>query len=110
MKGSATKLSLSQARQRLVELLQDIRFGRLEGLEVREGEPVLDPSPRVLRLFVLGKDNAPLPARGASDFALKDQVVEMLAVFDRARSLTVNELVVANGLPVQMTVMDGARA
>ena len=30
-----TKVSLTPARQRLVEVMQEIRYGRLEGLEVR---------------------------------------------------------------------------
>lgn len=104
-----TKRSLSPARQRLVELMQEIDFGRIEGLRVRNGEPVLETAPGVLRDIVFGKVNAPNPARDRYDFALKEQLVEMFDFFDRERSVTVERLVVQNGLPVRMTVANRAR-
>jgi hypothetical protein len=105
-----TKAALSPARQQLVELMQDVNYGRIEALEVRDGEPVLEPRPRVLRVILLGKDNAAHAARASADFALKEKVTDLFAVFDRERVLTVKELVIDNGLPVRMTVADGARA
>lgn len=104
-----TKQSLSPARRRLVELMQEVNFGRIEGLYVRDGEPVLEHTPNVRRDIVFGKVNAPNPARGRDDFALKDQIVELFDLFDRERSVTVESLVVQNGLPVRMTVADLAR-
>ncbi len=105
-----TKGALSPARQQLVELMQDVNYGRIEAFEVRDGEPVLDPRPHVLRVILLGKDNAAHAARASADFALKEKVTDLFAVFDRERALTVKELVIDNGLPVRMTVADGARA
>ena len=40
-----TKQSLSPARRRLVELMQEVNFGRIEGLHVRDGEPILEQAP-----------------------------------------------------------------
>ena len=40
-----TKTSLTPARRRLVELMQEVNFGRIERLKVRDWEPVLDPPP-----------------------------------------------------------------
>lgn len=45
MSEVTTKASLTPARRRLLELMQEINFGRIEGLAVRGGEPVLDPPP-----------------------------------------------------------------
>lgn len=104
-----TKQSLSPARRRLVELMQEVNFGRIEGLYVRDGEPVLEHTPNVLRDIVFGKMNAPNPARGRDDFALKEQLIELFELFDRERSVTVESLVVQNGLPIRMTVADSAR-
>jgi hypothetical protein len=104
-----TKQSLSPARRRLVELMQDVNYGRIEGLNVRDGEPELEHTPIVMRDIVFGKVNAPNPARGRDDFALKDQIVELFDLFDRERSVTVESLVVQNGLPVRMTVADLVR-
>ena len=49
MNTVATKAGLSTPRRRLLELMQMFGFGRIDGLSVRSGEPVLDPSPRVVR-------------------------------------------------------------
>ena len=106
----ATKSALSPARRRLVELMQLVNFGRIEDLVVEEGEPLLDPLPRVRRTIVLGKDAGANAARERADFALKDKVIELFAVFDRERSITVLELVIDSGLPVRMTVADGVQA
>ena len=110
MTKTRTKKVLSPARQQLVEMMQEVNFGRIENLEVRDGEPVVAPGPRVLRDVVFGKDNAPNRARRWRDFALKEQVIELFDLFDRERSLRVERLVVQNGLPVRMTVAGVVRA
>ena len=109
-RNNRTKQSLSPARRRLLELMQEVHFGRLEALDVRDGEPVLEPSPRVARDIVFGKDNAPHRARRQGDFAIKQQVIELFDLFDQERSLRVERLVIQNGLPVRMTVAGVARA
>ena len=98
------KQKISQSRQRLVELMQETHFGRIENLAVRDCEPVLDPAPRVSRDILFGKVNGAHPARVKPDFALKEQVVELFRIFDRERSLTIESLVIQHGLPVRMTV------
>jgi hypothetical protein len=104
-----TKHSLSPARRRLVELMQEVNFGRIEGLQVQDGEPLLDRKPRVLREHVLGKLNGPNPARNRGDFALKEQILELFDLFDRERSVMIESLIVQNGLPVRLTIADMAR-
>lgn len=106
---SSTKRALSPARQRLVELMQEVNFGRLEGLRVHQAEPLFEPAPRVLRDIVFGKTNTPNPARGKDNFILKEQHIELFDFFDRERSATVESLVVQNGLPVRMTVANEHR-
>lgn len=105
-----TKSDLTQPRQRLIELMQEINHGRIERFEVRNGEPVFDPPPTVLRLFLFGKDNGPNASRSSEDFVLKKNVAEMFEIFDREQSLWIEELVVADGLPVRMCVRKTVRA
>jgi hypothetical protein len=109
MSTTPTKRSLSPERRRLVELMQKINFGRIEGLRVFDGEPVLDPPPRVFREIRFGGENAPHAAHDRNDFSLKKEHIELFAQLDRERSVTVEQLVVNNGLPVRMTVAGGAR-
>jgi len=109
MTDVVTKASLTPARKRLVELMQEVNYGRIEELQVQDGEPVFDPPPTVLRLFLFGKDNGPNESRGNDGFALKRKVAELFEVFDRERSLSIQELMIDNGLPVRMTVADAVR-
>ncbi len=103
------KTDLSAPRRRLLELMQEVNFGRIEGLQVRDGEPVFDLSPRVKRLYLFGRENEPHESRGCEDFALRKKVAELFEVFDRERSLFIQELMIESGLPVRMIVMDADR-
>ena len=109
MTDVVTKAALTPARKRLVELMQEVNYGRIEGLHVRDGEPVFDPPPTVLRLFLFGKDNGPNESRANDGFALKKKMAELFEVFDRERSLSIQELIIDNGLPVRMTVADAVQ-
>lgn len=84
-----------------------MNFGRIEGLQVTGGEPVLDPAPRLARDFTLGGQTESSPSCSSSDFVLKEHVIQMFAIFDREQSITVGVLKVQNGLPVHMTVVGG---
>jgi hypothetical protein len=72
------KSTLSDAQCQLIELLQRLNFGRVEGLHVRGGEPVFDPAPRVIQKFKPGAENGPRPETSLRDFLLKRQTLEML--------------------------------
>ena len=104
-----TKAVLTPARRRLVEMMQEVNYGRIEQLAIRDGEPVFDPPPRMVRQVVFGKANGANPRRATNSFALKKKVVELFEVFDRERSFLILELVIDNGLPVRMAVADGIR-
>ena len=106
---ATTKAALTPARRRLVELMQEVNFGRIERLEVRDWEPVLDPPPGVVRQVVFGKANGANLRRATDSFVLKRKVVELFEFFDREQTLLILELVIDNGLPVRMAVADAIR-
>ena len=110
MGAAANSNSLSPARKRLVRLMQDVNYGRITNLQVRDGDPVFDPPPTVLRLFLFGKGNRPNESRGNDGFALKMEVAQLFGIFERERNLLIHELIIDNGLPVRMTVADAMRA
>jgi len=109
MRDVVTKTTLTLARKRLIELMQDINYGRIERLQIRDGEPVFDPQPIRLKLFIFGKQNGPNTSSRNDGFALKKKVVELFEVFDREQSLSIHELVIDNGLPVRMTAANEIR-
>ena len=84
-----TKRSLSPARQRLVMLAQHQVFGTIHGLSFRDGEPVFDPPPKVVRRVKLGGHNTARPQTIAADFALKQEWVEFFNHLDALDTGTV---------------------
>jgi hypothetical protein len=104
---SIAKADLPEPRRKLVELMQTINFGRIEGLAIREGKPVLDPRPAVVREHKFGGENGPRTELGTTDFLLKQQVVELFAFFDEFRDGVVDVLEVKHGLPFRVIVTEG---
>jgi hypothetical protein len=99
---------LSARRAGLLELMQSINFGRIEGLAVLDGEPVLDPPPRVIREVKFGGENGPRPELDAGNFLLKTQVVELFQHFDHLGDGTIDVLEIKHGLPFRMLVAEAA--
>lgn len=89
---------LTPARRRFLDLLRDVGFGRVHALALVAGDPVLDPLPRVTRTYKFGGDHArpPLPA----DPALKRAHLDLFLLFDAIGTGTLDELLVAHGLPL----------
>jgi hypothetical protein len=95
---------LSPARQRLLRLFQTINFGRVEELEIRNGEPAFRPAPRVFVELKLDADDGPRPESALNRFPLRSQVARF---FDRIASLnhgTVELIEVRHGMPFRMVL------
>lgn len=99
MNPTPTKSSLSPARRRLVELMQNLNFGRVEHLEVRGGEPVLDPLPNVVREHKFCSENGPHREAGRPDCPLKNQVRDLMSLLDEVSDGTIAVLSIKHGLP-----------
>ena len=98
------KSQVSLGRRRLIELMQSIHYGAIEGLSIQDREPVLDPAPNAIREIALGKDVGQHGARKLPDFELKAEVLELFALFDRERNITIDRVVVQAGLPLRLRV------
>lgn len=102
------KSHVSPARRRLIESMQELNFGQIERLHLRDGEPVFDPPPRVVQEIKFASENGPRREADADDFALKAQVVELFAHCDKVRDGIIESLVVKHGLPFLMSVESAA--
>jgi len=100
MQISVMKSNLSATRRRFVELLQRVVFGRVEALHIRDGEPVLEPPPRVIRRIKNGGCNSPRRQADVSDFALKQEWVEFFNDLDAIGDGVILSIEVAHGLPI----------
>jgi hypothetical protein len=101
---SPAKSTQSPSRARLIEWMQRIGFGTIEQLVIRQGEPVLDPPPKVVRDVKFGAENGPRPESDLNDFVLKAQVRDLFAQFDVMGNGTIRCLEVKHGLPFRMQV------
>ncbi len=105
---ATTLASLSPARQLLVRLMQEIGFGFVERLTVRQGEPVMEPKPHVVLQAKFGSGYGCFrPESGISDFVLKAEVRQLLARIEEMGDGTVLSLEVRHGLPFVMTFEEG---
>ena len=100
-----SKSTISPARRHLVELMQRINFGRIEGLTIAHGEPSLgEPRPKIFLEVKFGGENGPRPEAAAADFALKSQVVDLFAHFSELQDARIEVLTIKHGLPFGMHV------
>ncbi len=99
-----TKSALTASRRRLLEVMQQLNHGLIEGLVVQNGEPLFDPPLNVVRDVKFCAENGPRRESNINDFALKSQVRDLFAHFDALGNGTILCLEVKHGLPFRMQV------
>lgn len=104
MTGTIALSSLPPQRRRLLRLMQELAFGSIEGLVIRDGEPSFDPPPRVVRDVKFGAENGPRPECTLDEFSLKVPVRDLFAHLDAMGNGTIRCLEVKHGLPFRMQV------
>jgi hypothetical protein len=102
------KTRLSPARQRLVDLLGHVHFGRVLDLHIRDGEPLFDPAPRVVRTVKLSGIKQSLPQATPADVALNRELVKLLQLLDGTSDGVIGRIEVAHGLPLFAEVHESA--
>jgi hypothetical protein len=98
------KSSLTNSQACLVELMQKIAFGRIEGLKVSSGQPVINPAPRVIQKLKLGCSTSQQSKTVNADFQLKSEVIDLLAAISRAADGSELSVEVRHGLPTSIDI------
>lgn len=98
------KSALPESHRRLVELMQRLNHGRIEGLAVRNGDPEFLPPPRIVQDIKLGGDNGPRPELQRDDFVLKSQVAELFERLANMGNGIVTVIEVKHGLPFKLVI------
>jgi hypothetical protein len=99
MQTCLTRSSLTLNQQRLVALLQRIRFGRIHRLRVRGGEPDWGHDVTACSTYKVLGDNGPHPAHDADDYTLRREIVTFLQLLQQIGDGDLLNLEVRNGLP-----------
>lgn len=102
MSSVARKAQLSPAWKNLVALMQNLNFGWINGLVVRNGEPVFDPPPRLVKNVKLDGDDEPRIERELEDFTLKAEIVRLISSFGNLENGEPVDLEIRHGLPCNM--------
>ncbi len=102
--AQVSKSNLTNQKQRLIELMQDINFGRITNISVRDGEPELTHESVIECEIKFSGQNGPRPEINRDDFALKQEVVELFYQCNRMGTGTIRELSIKAGLPFLMRI------
>lgn len=95
---------LSPSRRRLVEVMRQVRFGRIEGFAVSSGEPQFDPPPRIIRDLKFGSNESTPQDSAVADFHLKAEVIELFDELSKLGNGVIDVLEIRHGLPFRMSV------
>ena len=101
---SVSTHDLSPSERAFVVAMQQLGFGRFEGLRIGNGELVLDPWPTTVRGVKFGSEGIAVSRTPPDEFDLKRQVIEL---FEYVRTLDAGEircLEVRHGLPFSMEI------
>ncbi len=102
-----TKSSLSTPQKRLLETMQKMNFGRIEGLAIRGGEPDFTQAPRIVKDVKLGAaDNGARPELESQDFVLKREHIELFENLRLFGHGTVECIEVKSGLPFRLSTVE----
>jgi hypothetical protein len=90
---------LSSPRQKLVRMCQTVNYGQIQGVVVRDGEPIYEPPPVVVIDAKLYRDDGPRRELVLSDFVLRNDFCRLMARLDAAKNGMIQCIDVRAGLP-----------
>jgi hypothetical protein len=100
---------LSSSGKLLVSTMRHVQFGRFEGIRIRDGEPVWNPPPKLVRVAKIGFSGDPKVPE-ASDWVLKSAVRELFREFAALQNGTIDRVVFHRGLPCLVEISISATA
>ena len=94
-----TTKDLTSAQLQLLQTISEYQFGRIEHLEVRDGQPLVLPATKVVRVAHLGGGDGGARVPNGEEFELKQAVRDLFAELARLNNGTVVRLEFKRGLP-----------
>jgi len=94
-----TTKNITPAQVRLLQIMQECKFGRIENLPVRDGQPVFNSDVRVVRAARLGGNSPGTKLVAGDEFELKRSVRDLFDELTRLGNGTVVRLEFRHGLP-----------
>jgi hypothetical protein len=95
---------LSPARQTLVRLCQDVKFGQILDLLVSNAEPIWDPGPTTLSEVRLDIEEIPRPESKLPDFRLSSEILRLMRQLDQIKDGKIERIEVREGIPRRLVL------
>lgn len=95
-------VSLTPAQRRMLEIIRALRFGIIQAIVIRGGQPYYDPAPRIVQSIKLGSHPEPSRQAGDND-TLHKAFAYLFEHLDTLGDCTVN-IEVQHGLPFRLIV------
>jgi hypothetical protein len=93
---------LPAARQKLLRLMQENPFSRIEHLAVVNGEPQFEQTTKVIAEHKFGANDGPRREAELTDFVLKKEHIELFKRLEVVGSGVILALEVRGGMPFRM--------
>ncbi len=90
---------LSARRQILVRRCQQLGFGTIRNLEVRDREPVFGPETEVIFDVKLDSDETPRPEQSFNDFVVCGEIRRLCSMLDTLGDGAIEHVEVRAGIP-----------
>jgi hypothetical protein len=95
---------LTDAQRRLVEMMSECQFGRVENMRVVAGQPVLDRGVNVVRVRRLGGDSGGTRVPNSDKFELKQPVYNLFNELAQLGTGVIVRLEFRRGLPCLLEI------
>jgi hypothetical protein len=104
----STVMQLTKNQQWVAQEIHRRRFGRIEKLQIKGGDPQINPPPKIVTTWkFMAKDNGSPPDARLGNFVLRDQFLDMFNLFRNIDNGVIETLVFANGMPLTSEIVEG---
>lgn len=99
---------LSKQEQSLIISIQEVGFGHIEFVTVKDGKPVFtEETQKVANIKLSGMDERHIASRTDGDFQLKKEQDLLIQTIRRQKNGVIRSIKVYNGLPTDMVMAEG---
>ena len=98
-----TKRSLDPVQLKLVETIEELGFGRIEQIPIRDGRPCFERATQTVREIKLGSESEPRIERSNADLTLKIEFERLFKELSQLRDGLV-DIEIRHGAPFRLVV------
>jgi hypothetical protein len=98
-----TKRSLDPVELKLVETIEELGFGRIEQISIRDGRPCFERGTQVVQEIKLGSEIETSVEHSSADLTLKREFERLFKHFNQVRDCPA-DIEIRHGVPFKLSV------